>query len=120
MTSSAAMTGALEKLSWNYILISVITLITLILFIRRRKFTAHPPCYYGWIPWFGCAFEFGKEPLIFIGDSWKRVCLIVIRFFFIDMIVINQGFFRSRPSLGYVYLTRPQNIQSNYISRHIQ
>lgn len=32
-----------------------------------------PPCNSGWIPFLGCAVEFGKEPLNFIEDMRKKV-----------------------------------------------
>ena len=34
------------------------------------------PCYKGWIPWLGCAVEFGKAPLLFIQRAKDKVCLL--------------------------------------------
>ena len=56
-------------------------LLGLVLFIlaqvyRRRQLIASrnlPPCYSGWIPFLGCAVEFGKEPLNFIEKMRQQV-----------------------------------------------
>lgn len=58
-------------------------LLGLVLFVlaqvyRRRQLIASlnlPPCYSGWIPFLGCAVEFGKEPLRFIEKMRKKVNL---------------------------------------------
>ena len=58
-------------------------LLGLVLFIlaqvyRRRQLIASlnlPPCYSGWIPFLGCAVEFGKEPLNFIEKMHQQVNL---------------------------------------------
>ena len=60
-------------------------LLGLVLFIlaqvyRRRQLIASlnlPPCYSGWIPFLGCAVEFGKEPLNFIEKMRQQVILII-------------------------------------------
>ena len=49
--------------------------IALSLYFLCKRVIAHkkaPPCY-GWIPWLGCAVEFGNAPLLFINDIRKRV-----------------------------------------------
>ena len=38
-----------------------------------------PPVKSGWIPWVGCAIQFGKEPLWFIQQTRKEVSLILQR-----------------------------------------
>ena len=32
-----------------------------------------PPCNSGWIPYLGCAVEFGKQPLQYIDSMYKKV-----------------------------------------------
>ena len=39
---------------------------------RRREM--YPPCR-GWIPWLGCAVQFGKAPLDFIEESRRKVSI---------------------------------------------
>ncbi|XP_067674947.1 24-hydroxycholesterol 7-alpha-hydroxylase-like [Haliotis asinina] len=34
--------------------------------LKRRNHDKQPPVYQGWIPWLGCAIEFGRSPLTFI------------------------------------------------------
>ncbi|BFZ25087.1 hypothetical protein BsWGS_28125 [Bradybaena similaris] len=34
--------------------------------LRSKNVKEQPPLYSGWIPWLGCAVEFGKSPLMFI------------------------------------------------------
>jgi hypothetical protein len=33
----------------------------------------NPPLYAGWLPWIGCAIEFGKAPVYFIDQKRKEV-----------------------------------------------
>lgn len=39
----------------------------------RRKWMHLPPMCQGWIPWLGCAVEFGKAPLHFIAEKQREV-----------------------------------------------
>ena len=39
---------------------------------RGRRREMYPPCL-GWIPWLGCAVQFGKAPLDFIEESRRKV-----------------------------------------------
>ncbi|XP_059166238.1 24-hydroxycholesterol 7-alpha-hydroxylase-like [Physella acuta] len=65
-----------------FLSIFTLTLILLIFFIVRktvwglqgsRKGIKLPPVYGGWIPWLGCAVEFGKRPLDFIEQMRKKL-----------------------------------------------
>lgn len=38
----------------------------------REKNIKYPPLIKGWIPWLGCAIDFGKAPLNFIKESWQK------------------------------------------------
>jgi len=53
-------------------MIGIVTVVTLIIY-RRHIPNKQPPCYGGWIPWLGCAIEFGKCPLYFIEECRKKV-----------------------------------------------
>ena len=57
----------------GFMLSVVITLVTFMLFLVKQKRGNNPPCYSGWIPWLGCAIEFGKAPLYFIEESRRKV-----------------------------------------------
>ena len=62
-----------------YVAIVILTLSVLAFFFLNRKSSANqclPPLKSGWIPWFGIAFEFGKEPLHYIEKTRKEVGLI--------------------------------------------
>ncbi|XP_077977069.1 24-hydroxycholesterol 7-alpha-hydroxylase-like [Glandiceps talaboti] len=52
----------------------VILILTVVLtwFILKRKNTGLPPAVAGWIPWLGCAIEFGKAPLDFIARCKEK------------------------------------------------
>ncbi|KAI0208253.1 24-hydroxycholesterol 7-alpha-hydroxylase [Lamellibrachia satsuma] len=41
-------------------------------FYSSRRNEVYPPCR-GWIPWLGCAVEFGKAPLYFIEESRRKL-----------------------------------------------
>ncbi|KAL5011119.1 hypothetical protein ScPMuIL_013424 [Solemya velum] len=43
------------------------------MFYKKRGKADYPPIYAGWIPWFGCAFEFGRNPLSFIEQKRKEL-----------------------------------------------
>ncbi|XP_033741242.1 24-hydroxycholesterol 7-alpha-hydroxylase-like [Pecten maximus] len=51
--------------------IIVILLYTIYRFSKPRYQSNFPPLRQGWVPWIGCAFEFGVEPLAFI-DKMRR------------------------------------------------
>ena len=56
-----------------FILPFFIILIRGISYYRNERIKDLPPCYGGWIPWIGCAFEFGKSPLYFIQSMQHKV-----------------------------------------------
>ena len=53
-------------------LMSCVLLLSLLYLLSRRS-TKYPPICKGWIPWLGCAIEFGKRPLDFIDHKRKQV-----------------------------------------------
>jgi len=55
--------------------VAVITVAIICIEIFKQK--SQPPCLGYWIPWIGCAVEFGKEPLYFIERARRKVGLRV-------------------------------------------
>eukprot|EP00117_Sycon_ciliatum_P021447 scpid10192/ scgid18794/ 24-hydroxycholesterol 7-alpha-hydroxylase; Cytochrome P450 39A1; Oxysterol 7-alpha-hydroxylase len=53
----------------------LLSVLALTLGVRRgySSSTSAPPCVSGWLPWIGCAVEFGKEPLLFLDATRKRL-----------------------------------------------
>ncbi len=71
---AADVAGALvEQFKSGFILTFALTLFMLLLLFFRKNKCILPPCYSGWIPWLGCAIEFGKAPLHFIDESKQKV-----------------------------------------------
>lgn len=62
----------------------VVLLISLVVYrLWRQKKTLeknYPPLHAGWIPWVGCAVEFGREPVFFIDTKRKEVRWSRVRF----------------------------------------
>ena len=55
------------------LLLVVLPVIALLsLHFLTAKNTRYPPLIKGWIPWLGCAIDFGKAPLDFIKKSCQR------------------------------------------------
>uniref|UniRef100_A0A6J0UDA3 Lanosterol 14-alpha demethylase n=1 Tax=Pogona vitticeps TaxID=103695 RepID=A0A6J0UDA3_9SAUR len=46
----------------------VVGVLVKLVFFPTRGYKG-PPCVYGWIPWFGAAFQFGRSPLEFIEEA---------------------------------------------------
>lgn len=54
----------------------LVVLFTVYYFFQKKKHEQNtPPLYKGWIPWVGCALEFGVAPLGFIDEKRREVCL---------------------------------------------
>lgn len=51
--------------------------VVLIIFLRQKKKHSFPPTHSGWVPWMGCAIEFGKSPLQFISSMKEKVIVRV-------------------------------------------
>ena len=56
----------------NFLVLTCIILISFV-YLLSRKANKYPPICKGWIPWLGCAIEFGKQPLDFIEQKRKEV-----------------------------------------------
>ena len=54
------------------IFLTIVTLIGLYYIINKNQKRKYPPSY-GWIPYIGCAVEFGKSPLHFIKWATQKV-----------------------------------------------
>lgn len=52
---------------------AVLLLAVLWRLLRAKPSGRLPPVKDGWIPWLGCAVEFGKEPLFFVQKAQKEV-----------------------------------------------
>lgn len=60
----------------------LVILVSALYFIPRlmsKRGTGRPPCNYGWLPFLGCAIEFGKEPLIYIRKMQRAVSILLYR-----------------------------------------
>lgn len=75
-------TGASKRLTrqqmWWIIILSLATLVTLLVMKRAAASRGPyrlPPVRSGWLPWIGCALEFGKEPLNFIKRTQDEVLI---------------------------------------------
>nr|XP_058950631.1 24-hydroxycholesterol 7-alpha-hydroxylase-like isoform X1 [Pocillopora verrucosa] len=62
----------LLKLSSFIIFAALLVISLLTLNLLRTKNVKYPPIIKGWIPWLGCAIEFGKAPLTFIKESSEK------------------------------------------------
>ena len=59
---------------WWVAILTVLGLLTLLLLKRAHGGADKlPPLRSGWLPWLGCALEFGKEPLNFIKRTRDEV-----------------------------------------------
>ena len=54
------------------IFLTIVTLIGLYYIVNKNQKRKYPPSY-GWIPYIGCAVEFGKSPLHFINWATQKV-----------------------------------------------
>lgn len=57
----------------GFFLGAVLLLAVLWRLLRAKPSGRLPPVKDGWIPWLGCAIEFGKEPLFFVQKAQKEV-----------------------------------------------
>ena len=57
----------------GFVLGAVLLLAVLWRLLRAKPSGPFPPVKDGWIPWLGCAIEFGKEPLFFVQKAQKEV-----------------------------------------------
>lgn len=58
---------------WWLVIATLAGLITLQVLRRAYRTDKLPPVRSGWLPWLGCALEFGKEPLNFIKRTKDEV-----------------------------------------------
>lgn len=71
-TTNMAAFAELLKLSSFIIFAALLVISLLTLNLLRTKNVKYPPIIKGWIPWLGCAIEFGKAPLTFIKESSEK------------------------------------------------
>jgi 24-hydroxycholesterol 7alpha-hydroxylase len=69
-----ALSLSLEPAVFLSALIVILSVTYYILQRKRLQNNKYPPSYKGWIPWIGCAFEFGVAPLGFIDKKRREVC----------------------------------------------
>lgn len=62
--------GSTGLLTAVFVFLSVIFYI----FSKKTQENNAPPSCKGWIPWLGCAFDFGVAPLGFIDKKRREVC----------------------------------------------
>ena len=70
------MAPSLELLQPALFFVSFLVIALFLLNFMATKNFKYPPVIKGWIPWFGCAIDFGKEPLNFIKKSTEKDGLI--------------------------------------------
>ena len=66
------MAASLELLQSALYLVVLLVIALLSVNFLGSKNVKYPPVIKGWIPWLGCAIDFGKAPLNFIKESCKR------------------------------------------------
>lgn len=70
-----------DALSWQIMLWTGLTIVIVgaVLkgimkhFFKSQGSSRIPPLYSGWIPWLGCAVDFGRAPLYFIDEKRRKV-----------------------------------------------
>ena len=63
----------MDILGINALLIALAGVLAIIVLLKIKSNNAnYPPCY-GWLPYIGCAIEFGKAPLEFIEKATRQV-----------------------------------------------
>ncbi|XP_071113584.1 24-hydroxycholesterol 7-alpha-hydroxylase-like isoform X1 [Haliotis cracherodii] len=50
-----------------------VLLYVVVTYFTRRNYEKQPPVYQGWMPWLGCALEFGRAPLTFIQQKHEEL-----------------------------------------------
>ena len=69
-----------QENNWKIILVlSIVTLFTVYYLVNKSKKHNYPPSH-GWIPFIGCAVEFGKDPLHFINWATQKVFMFLFTF----------------------------------------
>lgn len=66
------MAASAELLQAGFFLVVLLLIALLSNYFLFTKNVQYPPLIKGWIPWLGCAIEFGKAPLNFIRESWQK------------------------------------------------
>lgn len=66
------MAASAELLQAGFFLVVLLLIALLSNYFLFSKNVQYPPLIKGWIPWLGCAIEFGKAPLNFIRESWQK------------------------------------------------
>lgn len=70
--TNMAVFAELLQLSSSIIFAALLVISLMTLNLLRTKNVKYPPIIKGWIPWLGCAIEFGKAPLTFIKESSEK------------------------------------------------
>lgn len=65
--------GSYELRSEIKIVISCFLVILCAIYFKKKRTYNPPPTCKGWIPILGCAIDFGKSPLTFIGEKRNEV-----------------------------------------------
>ena len=66
------MADYLEPLQVGFYLVVLLLIALLSNQFFSAKNVQYPPLIKGWVPWLGCAIDFGKAPLNFIRESWQN------------------------------------------------
>ena len=66
------MAASVELLQAGCWLVVLLVIAFLSIDFLGKKNIKYPPLIKGWIPWLGCAIDFGKAPLNFIKESWQK------------------------------------------------
>ncbi|XP_041351276.1 24-hydroxycholesterol 7-alpha-hydroxylase-like [Gigantopelta aegis] len=99
--------------------LTVFLIVVFTLLIKRKKHTNYPPLYSGWIPWLGCALEFGRAPVLFIEAKRKELGSIFSLYitgerytFFTDPEDYGHFFYSSNVSFGQAVQNSVQRVAS--------
>ena len=66
------MAASVELLQAGCWLVVLLVIAFLSIDFLSKKNIKYPPLIKGWIPWLGCAINFGKAPLNYIKESWQK------------------------------------------------
>lgn len=75
MATQSAETGTVQILLFTGLCLALLSLLFKVLSQKIAKNGGGdlPPMHTGWIPWVGCAVEFGKAPVYYIEEKRKEV-----------------------------------------------
>ena len=66
------MADSVELLQAGFYLVVLLLIALLSNHFLGAKNVIYPPLIKGWVPWLGCAFDFGEAPLNFVRESWLK------------------------------------------------